>query len=79
MEKDLVDLFEVFQKEMCCFCSAKNTSYCKHNICFKNQDNVKHIYCLDYKMNRKHLSKKQIRETRMSDNDKMKYIVSLTK
>ena len=79
MEKELVDLFEVFQKEMCCFCSTKNTSCCKHNIYFKNQDNIKHIYCLDYKVNKKHLSKKQIREAKLLDNDKMKYIVSLIK
>lgn len=73
------ELFKIFREKMCCFCSIKNTLHCKHNICLKKQDNLKHIYCLDYKTNKKNLSKKQIRENRMLDNDKMKYIVSLTK
>ena len=61
------ELFKIFREKMCCFCSIKNTLH------------LKHIYCLDYKTNKKNLSKKQIRENRMLDNDKMKYIVSLTK
>ena len=68
MEKDLVKLYE---KEMCNICTFLN---CKHNIKYVEQNNLKRVYCSDYKTTKKHINKKKQREFNLIESDKVKHI-----
>lgn len=66
------DLFEVFKKEMCNRCTFTK---CKNNIKYIEQNNLKRIYCSDYKATKKHINNKKKRELHLIDNDKVRHII----